>query len=501
MANQLIFDDPLDLNEIKTDVLERTALYAYEGKLDRYKDIIPYEIIPGRTPKFRCCVHREREIIRQRVVLCSSDSETIFATLRLNRQDHPEYKFDENQIVHVIPSACEGCPIEKITVTSNCHSCLAQRCVKACKFDAIIRTPNGAVIDKKKCVECGACAKACQYKAIVDIDRPCKSSCPVSAITIDPDGLAFINEEKCINCGQCVIGCPFGAITDSSMLADVIREITAGKNVYAMVAPAIEGQFAESSVNEIKSAIKKLGFKDVLEVALGADIIAYKEAEELVENIEANKVMTSSCCPSFVNLVEKHYPELKEHVSTTVSPMVACARHVKSIDPNAVVVFIGPCITKKYEAVKHYKDEVHYVLTFEELFAMMAAKWVDLEPIKDAQDDATTFGKGFAKSGGVTTAVLKVLKEKNLDIEVKANKCNGIDECKKALTLLKAGRCTDHFIEGMACTGGCVNGPAKLKETRYSLKTFDKLAKDNTNTEIIGNAEKFKIDKINVHKH
>lgn len=490
-----------DINEIKTEVFHRTAYYAYEGTLEENKEKIPYEIIHGRKPHFRCCVYREREVIRQRVILGSNQIDKIYNELNLVRDKDVQENHDEAQVVHVIPSACEGCPIDRITVTSNCHSCLAQRCVKACNFDAIIRTPTGAVIDKKKCVNCGACAKACQYKAIVDVERPCKTSCPVDAITMDADDLASIDEKKCINCGACVIGCPFGAISDSSMMSDVIKEINAGKNVYALVAPSIEGQFGEASVNEIKIAIKELGFKDVYEVALGADAVAYKEAEELVDNIVRGKVMTSSCCPSFVNLVEKHYPTLRHHVSTTVSPMVACARYVKNLDEDAINVFIGPCITKKYEAKKYYKDEVQYALTFEELLGMFASKSVEPTKLENAQDEATSYGKGFAKSGGVASAVLKVLQEKDVKIDVKANKCSGIAECKKALTLLKAGKCADHFIEGMACVGGCMNGPAKIKETKHSLKVFDKYRVGNLNSEIISTNEKHSLDKINIHKH
>ncbi len=493
-------EDPLDINEIKSEVLQRTAHYAFQGVLDECKEKIPYEIVPGRKPRFRCCVYREREIIRQRVVLGGNLKDKINNELQLHRNNVPS-KQDDAQIIHIIPSACEGCPIDRITVTSNCHSCLAQRCVKACNFDAIIRTPKGAIIDKIKCVNCGACAKACQYHAIVDIERPCKASCPVDAITMDKDDLATINEEKCINCGACVIGCPFGAISDSSMMANVIREINAGKNVYALVAPSIEGQFSDTSVNDIKIAIKELGFKDVYEVALGADAVAYKEAEELLENIEAGKVMTSSCCPSFVNLVEKHYPELKVHVSTTVSPMIATARYVQNIDKDAVIVFIGPCITKKYEAKKHYKDEVPYVLTFEELYSMFLAKSVEVTHHDNLKDDATSYGKGFAKSGGVTGAVLKVIAEKGLDTEVKANKCNGIQECKKALTLLKLGKCPDNFIEGMACVGGCMNGPAKVNETKFSVKVFDKYKTENENSEIINTNKNIGLDTINIHKH
>lgn len=501
MENNL--EELIDINQIKTDVIQEAAVYAYDGTLSQNLDKIPYSIIPGIKPRFRCCVHREREIIRQRVSLFEKDKDKLFKRLEVTRGSKikTERINGDAQIVQVLPSACEGCPIDRITVTGSCVSCLAQKCVKSCNFDAIVKTPRGAVIDKEKCVNCGACAKACPYHAIVDIERPCKTACPVNALTMDENDLAVINEERCINCGSCIVGCPFGAISDVSMVVDVINDIVSGKNVYAIVAPSIEGQFGDVSVNDLKKAIKTLGFKDVYEVALGADAVSLTEAEELLENMEHNKVMTSSCCPSFVNLVEKHYPELKDHVSTTASPMVACARYVTRIDENAIIVFIGPCVTKKNEAIAKYKNEVHYALTFEELYAMFRAKNVVIDADSLESDDATSFGKGYAKSGGVSAAVLRVLEEKNIDFAVKVNKANGIAECKKALALLKAGKCQDHFIEGMACVGGCLNGPAKVKDTKVSQKIFDKYKETNLNKDILETNEKLQLNTVEMHKN
>ncbi len=494
-------EEILDLDTIKTAVYHAVSQYAYRGVLNEKLDDIPYEIIKGQKPRFKCCVYREREIISQRLILLCEKNHTVEEKLNRTRTVVKDTELDPSQVVHVLPSACELCPIDRITVTGNCQNCLAQRCHKSCKFDAITITSNGAVIDKKKCVNCGACVKACQYHAIVDIERPCKTACPVSALKIDEDDIASIDESKCINCGACVVGCPFGAITETSMISRVIRNIVEGKNVYAIVAPSIEGQFGDVSIKELKEAIKELGFKDVYEAALGADAVAYKEAEELLENIEEGKVMTTSCCPSFVNLVDKHFPELKDNVSTTVSPMIAAARYSKKKDPEAVNVFIGPCITKKYEAKKYYRDEVEYVLTFEELFALFQSKEVKLKEGTNENEVATSFGKGFAKSGGVTSAVLKVLDEKNLDTKVNAVKCNGIAECKKNLMLLKAGKFQGDFIEGMACEGGCVNGPAKVKDLRHTAKIFDKFHKENTNTEIIETSDNNDFPQINIHKH
>ena len=484
-------DNITDINQIKMAVLIKTAEYAFEGTLEEKADGIPYELTNPIKPKFRCCVYREREIFRERVRLSMGKVPTTA---------HYE-KTECTQIVHVIASACEGCPIDRFTVTSNCHNCIAQKCIKACKFGAITKTPQGAYIDKSKCKKCGQCVKACPYSAIVDIERPCKKTCPVDAIAIDENDLAMIDESKCINCGQCVIGCPFGAISDISMMTNVINAIREKKApVYAMIAPAIEGQYGDVSIPALKEAIKALGFKDCIEVALGADIVALREAEEVVGNINNGKKTTTSCCPAFVNLVRKHFPTLVDNVSTTVSPMVATARMIKAMDPEADIVFIGPCIAKKNEVVSQYLGEINNALTFEELSAMFTVKGIQPSEYEGINEEATRYGKGFARSGGVTNAVLEVIDEKNLDIELNACKCNGVAECKKALMLLKSGRLPEDFIEGMVCEGGCVNGPGKATELTASRKIFDKYA-DNKNNEIIKTVTEKGMDVLNIHRH
>ena len=271
------------------------AKAAFANQLDEKRDEIPYAIIPGNTPSYRCCVYREREIIRQRVRLAEGHSAVAGV--------------ENKNIVQVLPAACEGCPINRFSVTNNCQMCMAKKCMGACNFGAITFEQGRAHIDPKKCKECGKCAEACPYNAIADLMRPCKRSCPVDAISLDDDMIVVIDEEKCINCGQCVINCPFGAISDKSFMVDVIKLINQGKKVYAMVAPAIEGQFgADVSVGMIRQAVKALGFEDMYEVSLGADFVSKNEAEELAEKLEEGKKMTTSCCPAFVNMIKKHFP-------------------------------------------------------------------------------------------------------------------------------------------------------------------------------------------------
>ncbi len=485
-----IMENITDIVQIKHEVLRRTAKHAFDGNLYEEYDKIPYEMIEGIKPQFRCCVYREREIVRQRVRMAMGKLP----------MDVLYTDADSAQVVHVIPCACEGCPITKITVTQNCQSCLAKKCVKACPFGAITSTPHGAVIDQSKCKKCGKCVAACPYNAIVEIERPCIKSCPVKAINMDENDIATIDPQKCVNCGACVVGCPFGAISDVSMMVSVIDALKKqDKEVVAMVAPAIEGQFGAATLPQIKQAIRKLGFDDVYEVALGADMVAYNEAAELSERRAAGEPMTSSCCPAFVNLVHKHFPALEKYVSTTVSPMVAVERYIRSIRPGVVTVFIGPCIAKKNEVMGNYVDEIDYAITFEELYAMLCAQGIEVEETEEAPEDATRYGKGFAVSGGVTGAVAQVLSERGEDANVKAQKCNGADECRKALMLLKAGKLPVDFVEGMFCVGGCMGGPATLMEIQKSKKVFD--TRLGGAESVVENVESKGLDKANVHRH
>lgn len=447
-----------DINKIRYEVNVEVAKAAFANQLDEKRDEIPYAIIPGNTPSYRCCVYREREIIRQRVRLAEGHSAVAGV--------------ENKNIVQVLPAACEGCPINRFSVTNNCQMCMAKKCMGACNFGAITFEQGRAHIDPKKCKECGKCAEACPYNAIADLMRPCKRSCPVDAISLDDDMIVVIDEEKCINCGQCVINCPFGAISDKSFMVDVIKLINQGKKVYAMVAPAIEGQFgADVSVGMIRQAVKALGFEDMYEVSLGADFVSKNEAEELAEKLEEGKKMTTSCCPAFVNMIKKHFPQVLENMSTTVSPMTATGRIIKAMDSEAVCVFIGPCIAKKGEVIDSITyGGADYAMTYEELASMFEAKDIDPADFEEELQQGSKYGKNFSVSGGVTASVIEVFKEKNHDVDVKVVKCNGAAECKKALMMLKLGRLPEDFVEGMACVGGCVNGPMMINKERTFMK-------------------------------
>lgn len=448
-----------DAKQLKYEVLKKVAKYTYEGTLEENIDNIPYDIIPGPVPSFRCCVYREREIIRERLV---------------SAQNRNLPGQEDGDIVAVLPAACEGCPISRFTVTDNCQHCLAKKCYSACPFGAVSITPKGAYIDPTKCKECGRCAAACPYNAIADTMRPCIRACPVKAITKDEYQRAAIDYSRCISCGACTKYCPFGAITDRSSIVSIIQEIKKGTEVFAVFAPAIEGHFGMANVGMLKSAIRKLGFADAFEVSLGADATAWHEAQELKEAVENKRKMTTSCCPAFVEMIEKHFPKLAPLVSATGSPMTLVARYVRANNPGSKVVFIGPCVAKKKE-VQKVEDTADYVMTFEELNAMFFAREINVMDPAENEQDGSLPGKGFAQSGGVAGAVARVLENEGFDLPFTCVKCSGAEECKKTLMVLNAGRLPNDLVEGMACEGGCIAGPGGVEELQKLLKNRSKL--------------------------
>lgn len=250
-----------------------------------------------------------------------------------------------------------------------------------------------------------------------------------------------------------------------------------------------------------KNALKKLGFEDTVEVGLGGDMTAASEAEEWAEAYKEGKKMTTSCCPAFVNMVYKHYPELKDHVSTTVSPMCGVSRMIKSIEPEAYTVFIGPCIAKKSE-VKDQKIEgnADAVLTYSEIRTILKVKDIALEPAENEYQESSIFGKRFGNSGGVTEAVLQCLKETDQEMDAKVCRANGAAECKKALLLMKVGKLPEDFIEGMACNGGCVGGPSAFQDQVKSKKNRDALLSQADDRTVHGNLGNYGMDKFSMHR-
>lgn len=482
-----MFSNDATIIKIKHQVLAEIAKLVFDGKFEEEKDNLPFKLIPGPKANFRCCIYKEREVVRQRI--------------RLAEGKCPGEK-KSNNIVQIIASACEECPISRYVITDNCQKCMAKKCQQACNFGAISMGRDRAYINPSQCKECGMCAKACPYNAIAELMRPCKRSCPVDAITMDENGVCEIDESKCIECGKCIHSCPFGAISSKSYIVDIINDIKAGKHVVAMLAPAAEGQFGENiTMASWKKALLKVGFYDFVEVGLGGDLTAAAEAKEWAEAYKQGSKKTTSCCPAFVNLIKQHFPELSGYISNTVSPMCAVSRLIKAKDKDAITVFIGPCVAKKSEAAdKSIEGNADYVVTFGEIRAIMKAKGVVLEPEENNLQDASVFGKRFGNGGGVANAITQCLREDGENDEINILKCDGIAECKKALLLLKAGRLTQDFIEGMACVGGCVGGPSRHTEINKAKKARDTLIASAKESGIHDNLKKYDLESFSMHK-
>ncbi len=449
---------------LKYKVLREVARAAFNDKLLETVNDIPKKIVSGKEPTMRCCVYKERAILSERVKLAMGGDSS------------------NPNVIEVIDIACDECPMGGYEVTNACRGCIAHRCEEVCRKGAITFDRNQkAHIDKTKCVECGMCAKVCPYSAIANYKRPCENACKVGAISMNDDKSAKISNDKCIACGACVYQCPFGAIMDKSYILNVIDMIKKSENntkfrLYAVVAPSISSQFTYAKLGQVISGIKKLGFFSVVEAALGADMVADSEAREL----EEKGFLTSSCCPAFVDYIHKKFPDMVKHISHNLSPMATIAKYIKETTPDAKIVFIGPCTAKKME---FKKPEVHpwidSVLTFEELQALFDSRDIDITTLEeDVLDNASYFGRIFARSGGLTDAVKQAMKEHGSDFEVKPVSCDGIEQCKFALLKASKNVLGANFIEGMACVNGCIGGAGCLTHGDKNKAEVDKYGKE-----------------------
>lgn len=449
---------------LKYKVLRQVAREAWNDTLLQNLLDIPQKIVPGKTSTMRCCVYKERAILGERVKLAMGGD-----------KENPN-------VIEVIDIACDECPAAGYEVTDSCRGCLAHRCEDVCKRGAISFDHNHvAHIDKSKCVECGQCAKVCPFAAIVNRKRPCQIACKVKAISINDDNAAKIDNNKCIQCGACVYQCPFGAINDKSYIINVIDILKKSQNnekykVYAVVAPSISSQFTYAKLGQVITGLKELGFFTVVEAALGADMVAMSEAKELSEK----EFLTSSCCPAFVQYIKSAFPALVPHISHNLSPMAMLAKYIKETSEGAKVVFIGPCTAKKAEAqldtVKPYVDAV---LTFEELQALYDSKDIDITTLgEDVLDNASYYGRIFARSGGLSDAVVQALTEQKIDFTVKPAVCDGIEACKTALLKKSKNVLDANFIEGMACSGGCIGGAGCLTHGEKNKAQVDVYGKE-----------------------
>lgn len=477
---QKVFDT--NVQWIKYRVLREVIRRAYEGGLENAYSI-PRTIAPGPKAETRCCIHKERAVLMDRVHMAMGGN-----------KENPN-------VIEVLYEACDECPAGGMMVTDVCRGCLMHSCKEVCPKGAITIVNHRCTIDKSKCIECGKCAQACPYSAIIAQKRPCIKSCKVKAISINDEDKAEIDNSKCISCGACVVSCPFGAISDKSLVLDIIKMLKESENntryrVYAVIAPAIVSQCRFGRISQVVTAIKKLGFHQVVEAAIGADITLYNEAREFKEKAAESDtpVMTTSCCPAFVRFVETNFPELKDAISSSVSPMVMTARLIKHSDPTARVVFIGPCAAKKFEyTLEKTHGMIDSVMSFEELQAFVDARGIDTTQCEDSTlDNASYYGRIFAKSGGVAQGVAHVAETMGVT-GVKPVSMNGIDQCRQHLMLLRAKKATANFFEGMACDGGCVGGPLSITRSPKNVFDVDKYGNEAKEKEIDGSVRLYQM--------
>lgn len=472
-----------DNNATRTrrSILVRIARLFFEGKLAKSADRIPIEMRPRNGMSYRCCVYKDRAIIKYRIMAAlgfgmedeTSELETLesYSNRSLERKEPVQ-----GEPLSLLEEACSACVQSKFFVTNACRGCMARPCTLNCPKKAISMNNTGqAVIDSSKCVNCGICMKVCPYHSIIRVPVPCEEACPAGAIEKDGQGRARIDFEKCILCGKCMRECPFGAIMERSQMIDVLKALKEERRVVAIVAPASTAQFV-ADYPQLVSALKKLGFADVVEVAQGATVTSVKEAWELQERLEKGEpFMTSSCCPSYMLAVEKHVPALKEKVSTTATPMHYTAEMVKEGNPDSVVVFVGPCVAKRSEA-KH-DPLVDWVLTSEELASVFAAAGIDVMGCETdvVVENAPDWSRMFPISGKVTEAVASNLEDSSF---VRGQLMDGLNrQSMKLLKIYASKGIQGNFLEVMACEGGCVNGPCTTERAAQAGKRVAQMSR------------------------
>ena len=466
-------------------IFKEVASLAYHSEnLKDDIEALPYKIVDYDESEYQS-IYRERAIVRESIRLAMGlslrpENAPVHLTQGLEESNIDE-KYYEPPLMQVIPSACNACPVNCYMVTDKCMGCVAHPCREVCPRGAISMKNGKSVIDQEKCVKCGKCKAVCPYDAISHQVRPCLDHCGVNAIKSDDKGRAVIDPDLCVSCGQCMVSCPFGAIADKSQIFQLIRAMQSGRKIIAQVAPAFVGQFGPKVTPDmIKTALKELGFYDVYETAIGADMGAMAEAENYVKEVATGELpfLLTSCCPSWSMLAKKFFPETIDKISNELTPMVATARKIKEDYPDASVVFIGPCASKKLEASRRtVRSDVDFVITFEELAGMFEAKGIDITKVEEETPimDATSAGRGYAASGGVASAIEKCVQEYYPDTTVHIEHVESLADCKKILMLAKLGKKNGCLIEGMACPGGCIAGAGTnvaILQAQKALSSF-----------------------------
>ena len=474
---------PSLITDIRKKVFTEVARMAYSGDYTDMEDI-PFKIVPGQSPLHRESVFLERAIAGERVRLAMGLSlqPVQTRTLLTEGMDHAAIaqQYYEPPLINIIPYACHACPTKQYRVTELCQGCLASSCQRVCPKGAVKFVNGKSRIDQKLCIKCGKCAKSCPYNAITYLERPCQAACGMDAIGVDEYGKACIDYDRCVSCGQCLVSCPFGAISDKSQIFQTIQAVKSNTPVYVALAPAFVGQFGPEGVPErMRKAFQRLGFADVYEVAIGADLCVIEEAADFLEEVpEKHKFMVTSCCPSWSDMVKKLFPQFEKNISVAFTPMVLTARMIKRDHPDCKVVFIGPCDSKKLEARRQsVRSDVDFVLTFEEALGIFAAKGMDKAFLPEDEEELPAYSsrdaRRFAYSGGVAQAVVNAIHDMQPEREVKVAAATGLAECRKLLMMAKAGKYDGYLLEGMACPGGCIAGAGTLRPIEQSHKEIE----------------------------
>ena len=473
--------------KIRHQIFTEIARLAYEGDIEKEMDDLPYKILPGEIATYRDSIFLERAIVGERLrVAMGLPLRNISEHAPISKGVEAsliEEKYYEPPLINIIKFACNSCPENRVIVTEGCQGCLEHPCQEVCPKQAIHMENGRSVIDQEKCIKCGKCLESCPYNAIIKQERPCAKACGMNAIHSDEYGRAEIDYDKCVSCGMCLVSCPFSAIVDKGQIYQTIMALKSDTPVYAIVAPAVAGQFEPELKNtQLRGAFKALGFTDIKEVAVGADLCTIEEAKDFMKEVpEKIPFMGTSCCPAWSVMAKKTVPQLANCISMALTPMVLTARLLKQEEPDCKIVFVGPCAAKKLEASrKSVRSYVDFVLTFEEVKGMFDAKDVDFAslPEEEPLTQASSDGRGFAVSGGVAAAVVKAVKRMDPDREVKVVSANGLQECKKMLMAAKAGKYNGYLLEGMACPGGCIAGAGTVQTVKKAGVALEKMKKE-----------------------
>ena len=458
--------------DIRRKIFVAIAKFILEDKQPKDIEYIPFQIIDMEKPSYRCCSYRELSIVRQRIRLAFGlplieEANNMPVTEGIE-QAFTDQKVITAPLINVIRAACEKCPEDKVIVTDMCQACMAHPCSIVCPVQAIsFKEDRGqAVIDQSKCIKCGKCQRACPYQAITRMVRPCAAACGVNAIHSDSKGFASIDQSKCVACGLCTVSCPFAAISDKTELVQVLFQLKGPESgrPFALVAPSFVGQFGKLvKPGAVAAGLRQVGFRGVKEVALGADSDTLLLAKRLGEGKKG--FLGTSCCPSWVKTARHFYPEFSDQIADSYTPMVETAKIIKEQYPDAKIVFIGPCIAKKAEALEpELRPYVDHVLTYEETAAIFAAKGIDLAsiPPEAFPPEASSLGRGYAVAGGVGEAIAEAAKVKFGVEKIEFMRADTLKNCRNMLAEIKSGKAKPNLVEGMACPGGCVGGPGTL---------------------------------------